>query len=90
MREFTRIQKILKNLLTVYATKEELGNKGASLSTYISLPGRYLVLMPGSDSAGGISRKKNPSITGTSTSNIGPFGIGCEFRAARRRPALGA
>jgi ribonuclease E len=37
--------------------KEELGNKGASLSTYISLPGRYLVLMPGADSSGGISRK---------------------------------
>jgi ribonuclease E len=41
----------------VQVVKEELGSKGASLSTYVSLPGRYLVLMPGADTAGGISRK---------------------------------
>lgn len=54
-----RIQDALKRnqKVLVQVVKEELGNKGASLSTYISLPGRYLVLMPGSDSAGGISRK---------------------------------
>ena len=54
-----RIQDVLRRnqKVIVQVTKEELGNKGASLSTYISLPGRYLVLMPGSDSAGGISRK---------------------------------
>ena len=40
----------------VQVVKEAVGNKGANLTTYISLPGRYLVLMPGSDSAG-ISRK---------------------------------
>ncbi len=54
-----RIQDVLKRnqKVLVQVAKEELGNKGASLTTYISLPGRYLVLMPGSDSAGGISRK---------------------------------
>lgn len=40
----------------VQVEKEESGSKGAALTTYISLPGRYLVLMPGS-SGGGISRK---------------------------------
>ncbi|MBA3004745.1 MAG: Rne/Rng family ribonuclease [Desulfurivibrio sp.] len=40
----------------VEVVKEASGNKGATLTTYLSLPGRYLVLMPGSDSAG-ISRK---------------------------------
>jgi len=54
-----RIQDVLRRnqKILVQVVKEELGNKGASLSTYISLPGRYLVLMPGADSAGGISRK---------------------------------
>lgn len=54
-----RIQDVLKRnqKVLVQVVKEELGTKGASLSTYISLPGRYLVLMPGSDTAGGISRK---------------------------------
>lgn len=40
----------------VEVVKEATGNKGASLTTYLSMPGRFLVLMPGSDSAG-ISRK---------------------------------
>lgn len=40
----------------VEVVKEPTGNKGATLTTYLSLPGRYLVLMPGSESAG-ISRK---------------------------------
>ena len=41
----------------VQVEKEERGNKGAALSTYISLAGRYLVLMPNNDKAGGISRQ---------------------------------
>lgn len=55
----TRIQDVIKrnHKVLVQVVKEELGNKGASLSTYVSLPGRYLVLMPGSESGGGISRK---------------------------------
>ena len=40
----------------VQVVKEVTGNKGANITTYLSLPGRFLVLMPGSDSAG-ISRK---------------------------------
>jgi ribonuclease E len=40
----------------VQVVKEVTGNKGANMTTYLSLPGRFLVLMPGSDSAG-ISRK---------------------------------
>src|SRR5262244_2241472 len=54
-----RIQDVIKRnqKVLVQVVKEELGTKGASLSSYISLPGRYLVLMPGSDTAGGISRK---------------------------------
>ncbi len=54
-----RIQDVVKRnqKVLVQVVKEELGTKGASLSSYVSLPGRYLVLMPGSDTAGGISRK---------------------------------
>jgi ribonuclease E len=53
-----RIQEILRRgqELTVQVEKGERDNKGSALTTYVSLPGRYMVLMPGSDSAG-ISRK---------------------------------
>jgi ribonuclease E len=53
-----RIQEILRRgqELTVQVEKGERDNKGSALTTYASLPGRYMVLMPGSDSAG-ISRK---------------------------------
>lgn len=53
-----RIQEILRRgqELIVQVEKGERDNKGAALTTYISLPGRYMVIMPGSDSAG-ISRK---------------------------------
>jgi len=43
--------------IIVQVNKEERGNKGAALSTYISLAGRYLVYMPGNHRAGGISRQ---------------------------------
>jgi len=42
---------------TVQVEKEERGNKGAALSTFISLAGRYLVLMPNNPRAGGVSRQ---------------------------------
>ncbi|MBI3891794.1 MAG: S1 RNA-binding domain-containing protein, partial [Candidatus Wallbacteria bacterium] len=42
----------LKQELLVQVVKEEIGSKGASITTYISLPGRYLVLMPGSEEVG--------------------------------------
>ena len=43
--------------LIVQVEKEERGNKGAALTTFISLAGRYLVLMPNNPRAGGISRR---------------------------------
>lgn len=46
-------------VLLVQVTKEERGNKGASLTTYLSLPGRYCVLMPNTPWGGGVSRKIN-------------------------------
>ncbi len=53
------IKKILKvgQELVVQVDKEERGNKGAALSTFISLAGSYLVLMPNNPRAGGISRR---------------------------------
>ncbi|MBY0355828.1 MAG: Rne/Rng family ribonuclease [Rickettsiales bacterium] len=54
-----KIQEVIKpnQIVLVQVIKEERGNKGCSLSTYISLPGRYCVLMPNSPKDGGISRK---------------------------------
>ena len=43
--------------MLVQVTKEERGNKGAALTTYLSLAGRYCVLMPNTPRGGGISRK---------------------------------
>lgn len=53
------VQDVLKvgQELIIQVEKEERGNKGAALTTYISLAGRYLVLMPNSPRAGGISRR---------------------------------
>ena len=54
-----RIQEVIKRrqILLIQVTKEERGNKGAALTTYISLAGRYCVLMPNTGRGGGISRK---------------------------------
>ncbi len=54
-----KIQEVLKpgQLVLVQVIKEERGNKGVSVSTYISLAGRYCVVMPNSPKGGGISRK---------------------------------
>lgn len=54
-----RIQDILKEgqKILVQVVKEERGSKGAALTTYFSMPGRYTVLMPNTPYAGGISRK---------------------------------
>ncbi len=54
-----RIQDVLKEgqKILVQVVKEERGSKGAALTTYFSLPGRYTVLMPNTPYAGGISRK---------------------------------
>src|SRR5216117_1631947 len=55
----TRIQDQLKegHELLVQVDKDERGNKGAALTTYISLAGRYLVLMPNNPRGGGVSRR---------------------------------
>ena len=54
-----KIQEVIKRrqILLVQVTKEERGNKGAALTTYLSLAGRYCVLMPNTDRGGGISRR---------------------------------
>lgn len=54
-----RIQEVIKKdqVILVQIEKEERGNKGASLTTYMSLAGRYCVLMPNSTKGGGVSRK---------------------------------
>ena len=54
-----KIQEVIKRrqILLVQAVKEERGNKGAALTTYMSLAGRYCVLMPNTARGGGISRK---------------------------------
>ncbi|HMW73264.1 MAG TPA: S1 RNA-binding domain-containing protein, partial [Cellvibrionaceae bacterium] len=55
----TRIKDLIKEgtEVIVQVDKEERGNKGAALTTFISLAGRYLVLMPNNPRAGGISRR---------------------------------
>lgn len=54
-----KIQDVIKpgQFIVVQVTKEERGNKGASLTSHITLAGRYCVLMPNSDGHGGISKK---------------------------------
>ncbi len=54
-----KIQEVVKvrQIMLVQVVKEERGNKGAALTTYLSLPGRYCVLMPNTARGGGISRK---------------------------------
>ena len=54
-----RIQEVIHHgqKMLVQVTKEERGNKGAAMTTYLSLAGRYSVLMPKNGSSGGVSRK---------------------------------
>ncbi len=59
-----KIQEVIKRrqVILVQVAKEERGNKGAALTTYLSLAGRYSVLMPNTNKGGGISRKiSNPN-----------------------------
>ena len=75
-------QKIL-----IQVNKEERGNKGAALSTYISLPGRFCVLMPNTPYAGGISRKitdfkARRSLKNTITESNLPENMGLIIRTA--------
>ncbi|RCK32552.1 ribonuclease E [Thalassospira xiamenensis] len=59
MQKRYKIQEVIKRrqILLVQVVKEERGNKGAALSTFLSLAGRYCVLMPNTPRGGGISRK---------------------------------
>ncbi|MDD9900419.1 MAG: ribonuclease E/G [Alphaproteobacteria bacterium] len=54
-----KIQEVIKRgqVMLIQISKEERGNKGAAVTSYISLPGRYCVLMPNSPRGGGVSRK---------------------------------
>ncbi|NQV54891.1 MAG: ribonuclease E/G [Rhodospirillales bacterium] len=54
-----KIQEVIKRrqILLIQVVKEERGNKGAALTTYLSLAGRYCVLMPNTGKGGGVSRK---------------------------------
>jgi ribonuclease E len=63
-RRHYKIQEVIKRrqVMLVQVVKEERGNKGAALTTYLSLAGRYCVLMPNTPRGGGISRKiTNPA-----------------------------
>ena len=59
LRRRYKIQDVIhrRQVLLVQVVKEERGNKGAALTTYLSLAGRYCVLMPNTTHGGGISRK---------------------------------
>jgi len=59
LRRKYKIQEVIKRgqIMLVQVNKEERGNKGAAVGSYLSLPGRYCVLMPNSPRGGGVSRK---------------------------------
>lgn len=59
MRRSYKIQEVIKRgqIMLIQVTKEERGNKGAAVTSYVTLPGRYCVLMPNSPQGGGVSRK---------------------------------
>jgi|TARA_B100001093_G_scaffold304686_1_gene290573 ribonuclease E len=67
-----RIQEVIKpgQVILIQVIKEERGNKGAALTTFISLAGKYMVLMPNTAKGGGISRKIFNSADRTKIRNI--------------------
>jgi ribonuclease E len=84
-----KIQEVVKvrQILLVQVVKEERGNKGAALTTYLSLAGRYCVLMPNTARGGGISRKitnaaDRKKIKAIANSLIVPEGAGLIIRTA--------
>jgi len=84
-----KIQEVIKprQILLIQVVKEERGNKGAALTTYLSLAGRYTVLMPNTTHGGGVSRKiANTSDRKRLKSIISelnvPAGTGCIVRTA--------
>ncbi|MFM6931590.1 MAG: ribonuclease E/G, partial [Novosphingobium sp.] len=84
-----KIQEVIKRrqVILVQVVKEERGNKGAALTTYLSLAGRYCVLMPNSSHGGGISRKISSSsdrkrLKGIIAELDLPKSMGCIVRTA--------
>ncbi len=84
-----KIQEVIKRrqILLVQVVKEERGTKGAALTTYLSLAGRYCVLMPNTARGGGISRKIPSSADRKRLKSVlgeldVPEGMGCIIRTA--------
>ncbi|MCK5497531.1 MAG: ribonuclease E/G, partial [Hyphomicrobiaceae bacterium] len=84
-----KIQEVIKRrqVILIQVVKEERGNKGAALTTYLSLAGRYTVLMPNTARGGGISRKiTNPQdrkrLKSIATDLEVPEGMGLIIRTA--------
>ncbi|WP_374301847.1 Rne/Rng family ribonuclease [Paracoccus sp. (in: a-proteobacteria)] len=84
-----KIQEVIKvrQIMLVQVVKEERGNKGAALTTYLSLPGRYCVLMPNTARGGGISRKITNAVDRKKLKDIAseldvPKGAGLIIRTA--------
>ncbi len=89
------IQEVIKRGQTVLVQvfKDERGNKGVSLTTYISLPGRYCVLMPNSSRSSGVSKKifsyeDRKRILNIIRSFNLPFGMGLIVRTAGVRASI--
>jgi ribonuclease E len=89
LRRRYKIQDVIqrRQVLLVQVVKEERGNKGAALTTYLSLAGRYCVLMPNSSHGGGISRKISSSADRKRLKSIIsemqlPKSMGCIVRTA--------
>ncbi|PCI01719.1 MAG: ribonuclease E/G [Alphaproteobacteria bacterium] len=59
IRRAYKIQEVIKRgqIMLIQVNKDERGNKGAAVTSYITLPGRYCVLMPNTPQSGGVSRK---------------------------------
>ncbi len=84
-----KIQEVIKRrqILLVQVVKEERGNKGAALTSYLSLAGRYCVLMPNTGRGGGISRKIDSAADRSRLKDIAraldvPEGMGLIIRTA--------
>ena len=84
-----KIQEVIKvrQILLIQVVKEERGNKGAALTTYLSLAGRYCVLMPNTARGGGISRKITNAVDRKKLKSIAnemlvPEGAGLIIRTA--------
>ncbi|GGB44210.1 ribonuclease E [Roseibium aquae] len=89
LRRQYKIQEVIKRrqVILVQVVKEERGNKGAALTTYLSLAGRYSVLMPNTARGGGISRKITQPTDRKRLKNIAseldvPEGMGVILRTA--------